>query len=456
MTKQQKLEKASRLLYYKQYNYNPSIEEIIQGLSYEYRTAFCRKQLTPNAWCTEWQMWKEGKWGTAFGYLTKEELMENIKKRNVRVKNVITSSDLKKILEEVPLVFELDDLTLTVVGRKRSLTPLLYINGVNEEVLRAYPNTKLYKKWFSNKMGVKRVEAELGHLLFKTEVRPLNNTLYKYLKCSYTKPIENLDVITQNFIKQVKTDKKVPESAKTSIESETKLGHITYGKIKEIKPKQYLRLHKTKQVMGVNKHHKKVKSWSKEAQVNLDAFNAKKELQKKKSKSKHNPEKLVCITRKEEYKKVKRKDLGKHLKDGWKTTSKSSYKSHIGIISGESTPNPPQGLLRAQRRYKEPKKGKGFPNATIQKVHKIMNSEGKLVGIKTDRVDSKGFLLDDKGNKMYETITRTKRIPIYKMDRYNHDSKVPPRRKFVEMKEVDYSYKRPIRLKVHTITTRKK
>src|SRR6056297_1435696 len=120
MTKQQKLEKASRLLYYKQYNYNPSIEEIIQGLSYEYRTAFCRKQLTPNAWCTEWQMWKEGKWGTAFGYLTKEELMENIKKRNVRVKNVITSSDLKKILEEVPLVFELDDLTLTVVGRKRS------------------------------------------------------------------------------------------------------------------------------------------------------------------------------------------------------------------------------------------------------------------------------------------------------------------------------------------------
>ena len=144
------IERAARILYYKQYEYEISLEEILQGIPYEYLAASFSKKLPHGGTCTYHQVWKKGQYGTAFS-LTKEHLKSSIKRRQVRRRLPIPTSYYKHLLEveRVPLTLVLQGLDVVVIPRVNKKHKI-YVNGIDEDKLRYLPKCGLWNAWFES------------------------------------------------------------------------------------------------------------------------------------------------------------------------------------------------------------------------------------------------------------------------------------------------------------------
>lgn len=198
-----KRETAARLLYYKLYNYNVYIEDIINGKEYEYRAASFKTKLPHGGYCINTEVWQKGKWKSPFGLISKENLMNSKKERGLRYKNAVSTVELKKILEENPLQFKYKDLDIVVFPRKHALTPLVYINGVNEWKLRGMYNTDLYKAWFNSELLVDALQKDWRYLLGLDYYTPSANhytdELWKYVVGVWTGDPLKLDKSTMAY-----------------------------------------------------------------------------------------------------------------------------------------------------------------------------------------------------------------------------------------------------------------
>lgn len=224
MSNQQCLEASARILYYKLFNYDPSLEDIYNGLEYEYE----------HLSCDHYSYYRYGKWKSPWGIARKDHMRQMKTSRKLRIRNFIETEKIKSMLQQGPLEFQFNDLNVVILSRKMALTPLVYINGVSEDCLRAKYQSGLYKKWFNKEMKDEVLMSDFRYLLDLDRPRrvPPTNILYKYLKGMYTKPITTFDEISKNFMQKSETknpqlekwpDKTIPGGG---LESDIKNNHI--------------------------------------------------------------------------------------------------------------------------------------------------------------------------------------------------------------------------------------
>lgn len=160
----QDIEKATRLLYYKTYDYNVSPEDILNGKKYEYRVASFKTNVTSSCTCTYQEVWCNGKHNSPYG-IKEHNLRKAMKNRTIRYKNPIDTEYIKELLEQYPIHFEIKDLSIVVIPRNHALVPSVFINGIDELKLRAQPNSEVYKKWFNSSFLSDSLQKDWRYLL---------------------------------------------------------------------------------------------------------------------------------------------------------------------------------------------------------------------------------------------------------------------------------------------------
>jgi len=199
LTNEESLRREWRLIHYKRFRV-PSLEELIEGLKYEYANSIVKH--IPH--------WSYGKWGSPWGFAHKDHLIEALQKCNVRARTPLTTKYLCELLKKYPLEFKYKGMTIIV-------TPFpsrdIYINGHCQLKL---PPT-INNKWFNNKdelflkdwkcliLG----DTNLPHNTLVWELIP-QNILYKYFnnividipsRVKQLKEIQDLDEKSHQILK---------------------------------------------------------------------------------------------------------------------------------------------------------------------------------------------------------------------------------------------------------------
>jgi len=394
MTDKQILEANARILYYKLWNYQPKMEDILNGLEYEYRAcAFI--DYAPNTdkcTCTT-EVWKAGKWKSAFGIMKKDHIKKAIEDKTIRTRNYISTDTLKEYFErDTPLHFQFKEVNVVVWHKQKRNEHLVFINSVLEETWRKEHNTDTYKAWFDKNLLPENVRSDFRYLLDKDHPRltPPTNVLYKYLKGAYTWP--NMDKKYKNKTeefnslltsskekKKIRLPRKVKKQLKR-IQKKVKENKIFSGFNWNPSPSKYF-VEKTKPL-------KQKTSEPRKQEVG---------------------DKLVCIRSpdKKEVLRIPRKEATKYVeKHNYKYISKSAYKKHFTDTVDPLSPGIPfTGETRKQRRYESKKPGASSNLNCLQ----LVNTNR----IKQNKVDDKNYLLNDKGERVTVKSKYQSFEPIY-------------------------------------------
>jgi len=395
MSDEQILKANARILYYKLWNYQPKMKDILNNLEYEYR-ACVFIELAPNAkncTCTT-EVWKAGKWKSAFGIMKKDHIKKAIEDKTIRTRNYIDTTTIKEYFErDTPLHFQFNEIDVIVWHKTNRTEHLVFINSVLEETWRKEFNTPTYKTWFNKDFLPEDVLSDFRYLLDKDNPRltPPTNVLYKYLKGAYT--LSNMNEHYKNKTKEFNSLLDQQEEKKI-----TRLPRKIKKQLKRIQKK----VKENKIFSGFTWHPSPAKYFVKKENS----------LKQKPCKPRTQivGDRLVCIKSvdEKEFLRIPKKEAIKYVEEKkYKYTTKSAYKKFF--LKQEEplkNSNPFTGANRKIRRNNPDKKKGHSSNDTILQ---LVNTKG----VKNTQVDSKRYLLNDKGNK---TTVKTKRKsfePIY-------------------------------------------
>jgi hypothetical protein len=210
------LETVARIVDYQRF-YKPRIKEFIDGFEYEY-VQFSFKDILfwlpdldvtgdRKPTCTTFQSWRKGVWGSAFGVLNKNLIKDYMKKDKIRARKMLKTSYLKTLLETKPLSFSWRNMHIVVFpkkvikhGDKEILDQhKVYVNGVEQRLLEAKPDSKLHKTWFA-KITDRTYQRDWRYLLsLDWPEQPGTDILYKYFEGVYTGDESKFENIGKNY-----------------------------------------------------------------------------------------------------------------------------------------------------------------------------------------------------------------------------------------------------------------
>lgn len=169
------------------------------SFEYEYVQVASHKKLDTYGYCIQWQMWKKAKRHSAFDpCITETEMTKKIQNNEVRAKKEMKTSELRTILETLPLQFTFEDGIKVVVLPKLTSGPhKVYVRWSVDRDLYCEQysldwQSDLHKKWFNSEKAKTTLGQDWRYLLGLNfpEVGDGTNELYKVFDGVYTGEVE--------------------------------------------------------------------------------------------------------------------------------------------------------------------------------------------------------------------------------------------------------------------------
>lgn len=182
--------------------YKPSIEEFVDGFEYEY----VQLSLKQNH-CIFYESWVKAMWGTPFSLLHIDHIKQLMKNERVRVRKRLPTSYFKELLKKQALAFHYKGMHVVVFPKKTHKKDdvevidnhKVYVNGVEQDMVRIKTHSKLYNRWFTNIHD--DVKFDMRYLLgLNTPELPSKNVLYQFFEGVFTKDESVFNKIGENFM----------------------------------------------------------------------------------------------------------------------------------------------------------------------------------------------------------------------------------------------------------------
>jgi hypothetical protein len=370
MLQRDDLLRLARIIDYDRY-FTPSLG-MMNDPSFEYECvqASNRRPLDTGGYCIDWQMWKKAQKGTAYDPLmTKDEMERKMQHNEVRARKEMKTSELRTLLETLPLYFTFEDGVEVVVLPKLADRPdyKVYVKWNDTMYCEQRSldfESDLHKKWFNSERAKSTIGQDWRALLqLNFPVIEDTNVLYKVFEGVYTGDLEQLEKDTEYYKKEVWGDTKKPA------------GIPIYGETKKLSER-------IKESDGSIKRKKK----------QVQNLHCNVEGQKK-----------VCIKDPSTgvIFRINKFYTSKYIKQGWEFTSKEEYKEQqklaYKIRKDKAEGNREEQMLK----YRGPKQSsKGIPGSPFIK--------NQLIEV---------WPKDDKGKRLteddFETVTVKHLIPVF-------------------------------------------
>lgn len=180
------------------------------SFEYEYVQAASHKKLDTDSYCIEWQMWKKAKRHSPFDPCINEiEMTRKIQHNEVRARKEMKTSELKTMLETLPLQFTFENGVKVVVLPKLPSDPhKVYVRWSTNRDLYCEQysldwTTDLHKQWFTSEKAKSPIGQDWRYLLSLDINTEGNNELYKIFDGVYTGEIEfQLEKGTEIYVKE--------------------------------------------------------------------------------------------------------------------------------------------------------------------------------------------------------------------------------------------------------------
>lgn len=236
MLQRDELLRLARIIDYNRY-FTPSMEMINNPLfEYEYVQAAIHKSLDTYGYCITWQEWKKAQKNSAYDpCLTETEIKRKMQHNEIRALKEMKTSELRTMLETLPLEFKFENgINVVVLPKLDGKQHEVYIKWSSTRNLYAnqyalVPGNYEYQRWFKEEFNPFPRE-DWRYLLSLDEKAAVQadptNELYKYFKGVYTEDIEfrlkkGTEIYTEEFgiLSSEKTVKPVTNPKKKRIKS---------------------------------------------------------------------------------------------------------------------------------------------------------------------------------------------------------------------------------------------
>lgn len=205
---------VARIVDYQRF-YKPEIGEFITGFAFEYVQLSFKQLLIhlpdidsegKKPGCIYYNSWRKEVWGNPGCVFKLSHIKQLMKSNKIRSKKKLPTSYFKELLERHALSFTWKGLHIVVFPKKviqhENVEILdnhnVYVNGVEQAVLRGKQDSKLYKRWFNS--GADSLKLDWRYLLGldNPEISG-TNVLYSFFEGVYTKNESVFKNIGVNF-----------------------------------------------------------------------------------------------------------------------------------------------------------------------------------------------------------------------------------------------------------------
>lgn len=206
MLQRDDLLRLARIINYDRY-VTPSLGMFSKpGFEYEYVSAAIYKQLDNGCYCITWQNWMKAIVGSPFDpHINQTEMLSKMQQNEVRAKKMMLTSELKTMLETLPLQFKFESGTRVVVLPKLiNDQHNVYVKWSTDRNLYANqysltPGRYEYQHWFNEQFNpIPKTDWRYFLSLGPEEA---TNDLYKFFEGVYTGEVEDLVKGTEIYMK---------------------------------------------------------------------------------------------------------------------------------------------------------------------------------------------------------------------------------------------------------------
>jgi hypothetical protein len=168
------------------------------GFEFEYVQFSVRKLLDTGGYCIIHQTWKKAKKGTAFDpCFDTKEIQRKMQENEIRTRKEMKTSELRKMLETLPLEFKFEDgIRVVVLPKSTEFPHEVYVKWSKDRNLFVEQRSlnwtsDLHQQWFNSKRATSEVGEDWRYLLkLNYPDNSPRDVLYKYFEGVYTDDID--------------------------------------------------------------------------------------------------------------------------------------------------------------------------------------------------------------------------------------------------------------------------